>query len=75
MTQVNIHQAKTHFSKLIKKVLNGEEVVIAKGNKPVAKLVAIDGSKPKRELGTARGTFQIAPDFDEPWGDFEAYLQ
>lgn len=74
MTQVNIHQAKTHFSKLIKKVLNGEEVVIAKGNKPVAKLVAIDSAKPKRELGTARGAIQIAPDFDEPLGDFDEYM-
>ena len=74
MLQVNIHVAKTHLSKLIKRVLNGEEVIIAKGNKPVAKLVAIEGSKPERKLGTAKGKIKIAPDFDEPLTDFEECL-
>lgn len=74
MTQVNIHQAKTHFSKLIKQVLNGEEIIIAKGNKPVAKLVSIDKSKPKRKLGTAKGKIQILPNFDEPLSDFKEYM-
>lgn len=41
MHQVNVHEAKTNLSKLIKKVVNGEEVVIAKGNKPLVKLVLI----------------------------------
>jgi prevent-host-death family protein len=41
MYQVNIHEAKTNLSKLIKKVVNGEEVIIAKGNKPIVKLVYI----------------------------------
>ncbi|NIR52016.1 type II toxin-antitoxin system Phd/YefM family antitoxin [candidate division KSB1 bacterium] len=75
MTQVNIHEAKTHFSKLIKQVLNGEEVIIARSNKPVAKLVSIDSSRPQRELGTAKGKIQISPDFDEPLSDFEKYMQ
>ena len=75
MHQVNIHEAKTHFSKLIKEVLNGEEVIIARGNKPVAKLVSIDKDKPKRQLGTARGTIHIAPDFDEPLMDFTEYVK
>lgn len=75
MHQVNIHEAKTHFSKLIKEVLNGEEVVIAKGNKPIAKLVAIDGNKPKRKLGTAKGKIKISSDFDEPLADFMDYVQ
>lgn len=71
MMQVNIHQAKTHFSKLIKRVLNGEEITIAKGNKPIAKLVPMDSRKSKRELGTAKGKIQLSPDFDEPLSDFE----
>jgi prevent-host-death family protein len=75
MQQVNMHEAKTHFSKLIQKVLNGEEVIIAKGNKPVAKLVSIDGAKPKRKLETAKGKIKIAPDFDEPLDDFKAYVK
>ena len=74
MYRVNIHEAKTHFSKLIRKVLNGEEVIISKGNKPVAKLVALDGEKLARKLGTAKGQIAVAPDFDEPLADFKDYI-
>lgn len=73
MRQINIHKAKTQFSKLIREVQNGNEVVIAKGNKPVAKLVAIDTKQPKRKLGTAKGKFKMAPDFDSPVDDFTDY--
>jgi prevent-host-death family protein len=71
MRQVNIHEAKTHFSKLIKEVLNGDEIIIAKGNKPVAKLISIEQTKLKRKLGTAKGKFKITPDFDLPLNDFK----
>ena len=74
MYQVNIHEAKTNLSKLIKKVVNGEEVVIAKGNKPLVKLVYLEGKKPKRKLGTAKGQIKIANDFDAPLNDFEDYI-
>ena len=74
MYQVNIHEAKTHFSKLIRKVLSGEEVIISKGNKPIAKLVSLDGGKPMRRLGTAKGQIRVAPDFDEPLTDFKDYI-
>ena len=50
MLQVNIHEAKTNLSKLIRKVVNGEEVIIAKGNKPIVKMVPIKGSKATRKL-------------------------
>ncbi len=73
MYQVNIHEAKTHFSKLLKKVLDGEEVIIAKGNRPVAKLVSYHPDRPKRKLGSAKGEVWIAPDFDEPLDEFEEY--
>ena len=72
--QVNIHEAKTHFSKLIKEVLKGQEIIIAKGNKPVAKLISIERKRPKRKLGTAKGKIRIAPDFDEPLNDFKDYI-
>ncbi len=62
MYKVNIHEAKTNLSKLIKKVVNGEEVVIAKG------------TKPKRKLGTAKGKIKIAADFDAPLEGFEDYI-
>lgn len=74
MTQVNIHEAKTHLSKLIELVLQGEEVVIAKGNKPVAKLVLINSLKPQRKIGSAKDQITIAEDFDAPLDGFEEYL-
>jgi prevent-host-death family protein len=73
MYQVNIHEAKTSLSKLIKKVVNGEEVIIAKGNKPIVKMVSIEENRPKRKLGSAKGIIKIADDFDAPLDDFEEY--
>jgi len=75
MFQVNVHQAKTNLSKLIKKVIDGEEVIIAKGNKPVVKLVLVDDMKTNRQLGTAKGKIQISDDFDKPLDDFAEYMQ
>ena len=74
MLQVNIHEAKTNLSKLIQKVINGEEVIIAKGNKPVVKLTLIDCLKPQRKLGTAIGKVKLSDDFDEPLEDFKDYM-
>ena len=54
MTKINIHEAKTHFSKLIDRVRAGEEIVIAKAGKPVAKLMPIDRPAP-RQPGIAEG--------------------
>ena len=75
MLQVNVHQAKTNLSKLIQKVVDGEEVIIAKGNQPVVKMILVDNLKPKRQLGTAKGMIKISDDFDEPLEDFKEYLQ
>ncbi len=74
MHQVNIHEAKTHLSKLIQEVTAGGEVIIAKGNKPVAKLVALQTQKPFRQLGTAKGKMTMSADFDEPLDDFAPYI-
>ena len=74
MTQVNIHEAKTHLSKLIEMVQNGEEVIIARANTPVVKLVALETQKPERKLGSAKGKIWISPDFDEPLDDFKDYM-
>ena len=64
--KVNIHQAKTHFSKLLAKVQLGEEVVIAKAGTPVAKLVPIHAKPKPRILGSAKGLIEISDDFDAP---------
>ena len=74
MIQVNIHHAKTHLSKLIQKAIEGEEVVIAKGNKPIVKLIQIINYPQKRKLGSAQGKIHISEDFNEPLDDFAEYM-
>lgn len=64
MHMTNIHEAKTHFSKLIESVANGEEVIIAKSGKPVAKLVPFKATKITRKPGSWRGKVIIRKDFD-----------
>jgi len=66
MIEVNIHEAKTHISRLLAQVEAGEEVTIARNGEPVAKLVAIEKSSNKRVLGQYRGEIIIADDFDDP---------
>lgn len=75
--QATIHQAKTLLSKLIRKALDGEEVIIANRDKPLVRLEAIKLHKlaGKRPLGWAVGTgFYMAEDFNEPLDDFEEYM-
>ena len=65
--EVNIHQAKTHLSRLLQRVAEGEEITIARAGKPVARLVAIEKKPGKtRPLGMDRGRVWIADDFDAP---------
>jgi prevent-host-death family protein len=68
--EVNIHEAKTHFSRLLQRVAAGEEVVIARAGVPVARLVAVEPKKAKtRPLGMDEGRIWIADDFDAPLPD------
>jgi len=57
--EVNIHEAKTHLSRLLERVAIGEEVIIAKAGKPVAKLVPINEPPKRRFLGSAKGDFVV----------------
>jgi prevent-host-death family protein len=66
VTPVNIHDAKTHFSKLLERVALGEEVVIARAGHPIAKLVPIQPDVPERAPGSARGDVWVGEDFDAP---------
>lgn len=68
MRIVNIHEAKTHFSKLVDSVLHGNEILIAMAGKPVAKLGPI-GKKSPRKFGVLKGKIKIAKDFDAPLSD------
>jgi prevent-host-death family protein len=68
--KVNIHEAKTHLSRLLQRVAAGEEVTIARSGVPVARLVAVEPEKKKiRPLGMDRGRIWIADDFDAPLPD------
>jgi prevent-host-death family protein len=71
MTIYNIHEAKTHFSKLLERVLNGEEVIIAKAGKPVARILPVATDVSPRKPGNDAGKIIIAPDFDDPLEEFE----
>jgi prevent-host-death family protein len=64
--EVNIHEAKTHLSKLLERVALGEEVIIAKAGKPVARLVPMNQKPKKRVLGSAKGEFVVPEDFTDP---------
>ena len=68
-----MHAAKSHLSRLIREVVEGGEVVIARGNVPLVKLVMSDEAKSERVLGTAKGTVKIGRDFGEPIADFSEY--
>lgn len=68
MRILNIHEAKTHLSKLIEAVESGDEVVIAKAGKPVAKLVPLTAA-PLRSPGSMKGKFVLPEDFDAPLPD------
>jgi prevent-host-death family protein len=67
--EVNVHEAKTHLSRLLQRVAAGEEITIAKSGVPVARLVAVEPTKKTRPLGFARGQIWIADDFDAPLPD------
>ena len=62
--EVNVHEAKTHLSRLLARVAAGEEIVIARAGKPVARLVAVAPERRERRLGTLRGRIWVADDFD-----------
>lgn len=67
----NVAEAKANLSTLVRKALQGEDVVIARDNKPLVKLVPV--AVASRTPGTAKGVVTIAPDFDAPLDDFAGY--
>jgi len=74
MSQFNIAEAKAHFSELVQKAMLGEEIIIAKDNKPVLKLVPFIEANTPREPGSGKGQIlHMAPDFDETPEDFREY--
>ena len=70
MAQFSLSEAKARFSEMVQKAMLGEEVIVAKENKPVVKIVPIKPAR--RKPGTGKGIW-MAPDFDEPLDDFREY--
>jgi prevent-host-death family protein len=70
-TKVNVHEAKTHLSKLLQRVMNGERIIIAKAGKPVALLSPVEAAPEPRIPGNDHGKVVISPDFDSPLPEFE----
>jgi antitoxin (DNA-binding transcriptional repressor) of toxin-antitoxin stability system len=74
--QVNIHEAKTQLSKLIQAAVNGKQVIIARGNKPIVRLEVLPEARSHRKIGNSKGLIlSMADDFDEPLNDFEDYME
>jgi prevent-host-death family protein len=74
MHTVNIHEAKTHLSRLLEQVAAGEEIVIARAGKAIARLVPLDAAPKKRQLGLLKGKLKVPDDFDAPLTDDERAL-
>ena len=71
MKTVNVHEAKTQLSRLLQAVSQGEEVVIARAGRPIARLVPVAAPGKERILGSGRSRIRVADDFDAPLpGDF-----
>ena len=69
MRTVNIHEAKTHLSRLVEEVSEGEEIIIARAGKPVARLVPAKKVRGRRKLGFLAGKLKVPADFDAPLPD------
>lgn len=74
MNQINIEEAKINLPELIDAAINGEEIVIAKDDQHVVRLVPISRSKPRPQFGSAKGLIAISDNFDEPMEDFADYM-
>jgi len=73
--QFNVAEAKARFSELVQKAVSGEEVVIARDNRPLLRLVPLGATSGPRKPGSAKGRIWMAPDFDRTPEDFEAHLR
>lgn len=74
MLTINIHEAKTHLSRLVEQAAAGEEIIIAKAGKPLAKLVPLHNAPSRRNLGMFKGQLNVPDDFDAPLSN-EVILQ
>jgi prevent-host-death family protein len=69
MTVINIHEAKTHLSRIVDEVAAGSEVIIAKAGKPMARLIPLAGVRRPKKLGLLKGKIKVPDDFNAPLPD------
>ena len=75
MKQYNIAEAKSHFSELVKQALLGEEIVIARDNRPLVRLTPVNEARTERKPGSGKGQIlYLSPDFDDLSEDFKEYV-
>lgn len=74
MQIVNIHEAKTHLSRLLEQVASGDEIIIAKAGKAMARLAPLEAAPKKRQLGRLKGALNVPDDFDAPLADHHLAL-
>jgi prevent-host-death family protein len=67
--EVNVHEAKTHLSRLLERAMAGEEVVIMRAGRRLVRLIPVENAPVHRTLGTAKGDFVVPDDFDQPLSD------
>jgi prevent-host-death family protein len=71
MQQISLEEAQAQFLRLLREVLNGEEIIITQDNKPIAKLIPISHAKRTAQFGSAEGLITMSDNFDEPLEDFK----
>lgn len=74
MKTINIHEAKTHLSRLVEEAAEGTEIIIAKAGKPRARLIALPPVRVKRKFGSMKGQIWISDDFNAPLSDEDLRL-
>jgi len=67
--EANVHEAKTHFSRLLDQAMAGEEVIIMRSGRPLVRLVPVESAPQRRELGSAKGDFIVPEEFDAALSD------
>ncbi|MFT4228832.1 MAG: type II toxin-antitoxin system Phd/YefM family antitoxin [Microbacterium sp.] len=75
VTVVGVHEAKTNLSRLLRLVESGAEVQIRRGDTPVARLLPVEKTPPKRRLGSLQGRIWMSDDFDEPMPELEEAME
>ncbi|MEI6446625.1 MAG: type II toxin-antitoxin system prevent-host-death family antitoxin [Actinomycetes bacterium] len=71
---VKVHECKTNFSKLLRAVEAGDEVIVHRGDEPVARLVRYEAPAETRGFGALKGKIWMSDDFDDPLPEFEEYM-